>query len=90
MAKYFIAYAYFIPNGAHGFGNIEADRSWPIAGTEDVVELTEHITEAVRRTMKQPKLSLTIVNWQLFEEDIERYRPDGPPPDNIISLHATT
>ena len=25
MAKYFIAYAYFIPNGSNGFGNIEAE-----------------------------------------------------------------
>lgn len=40
MAKYFVAYAYFLKNGGHGFGNIEADRSWPIAGQDDINELT--------------------------------------------------
>ena len=45
MAKYFVAYAYFLKNGGHGFGNIEADRSWPIAGQDDINELTEHITD---------------------------------------------
>ena len=90
MAKYFIAYASFIPNGSNGFGNIEADRSWPISSTEDIADLTEHITEAVRQRLKQPRLTLAIVNWQQFEADIERYRPDGPPPNNIICLPAKT
>ena len=90
MAKYFIAYAYFIPHGSNGFGNIEADRSWPISSTEDITDLTDHITEAVRRMMKQPRLTLAIVNWKQFEPDIERYHPDGPPPNNIICLTAKT
>jgi hypothetical protein len=90
MAKYFIAYAYFIPHGPHGFGNIEADRSWPISSTEDITDLTEHITEAVRQKMKQPRLTIAIISWQQFEPDIERYRPDGPPPNNIISLPSKT
>jgi hypothetical protein len=40
--------------------------------------------------MKQPRLTLAIISWQQFEPDIEHHRPDGPPPNNIISLPAKT
>ena len=72
MAKYFVAYAYFLKNGGHGFGNIEADRSWPIAGQDDINELTEHITDSLCRAMNQPSLTLTILGWQRFEDDVPR------------------
>ncbi len=89
MAKYFVAYAYFLKNGGHGFGNIEADRSWPIAGQADINELTEHITDSLCRAMNQPSLTLTILGWQRFEDDIERKRPEPGQPSNVISLHPS-
>ncbi|TXT28324.1 MAG: hypothetical protein FD131_3189 [Rhodocyclaceae bacterium] len=86
MAKYFIAYAYFVPHGSQGFGNIEVDRSWPIAGTADIQELTERITDSMRRTTRQPNLTLTIISWQLFEADIGRKLYDETPPDNLVEF----
>ena len=86
MAKYFVSYAYFVPHGPQGFGNIEADRSFPIAGTADITELTEHITDALRRTMKQPKVSITILSWCEFEPDIERQQRSPSSTDNVIQL----
>ena len=86
MAKYFVSYAYFVPNGSQGFGNIEADRSFLIAGTADITELTEHITDALRRTMKQPKVSITILSWREFEPDIERQQRSPSSTDNVIQL----
>ncbi len=77
MAKYFISYAYFLNNGDHGFGNIEADRSWPISSQADVIDLTGHITDSLCRAMNVPSLKVTIIGWQRFEDDIERELPRG-------------
>lgn len=85
--KYFVSYAYFISKtGGHGFGNIEADRSWPIAGTEDIRELTEHITESLRRFMNRRDVTLTIISWQAFEPDIDRKRPVPGDSVNVLKL----
>lgn len=86
MAKYFIAYSYFVPHGSQGFGNIEVDRSYPIAGTADITELTEAIADAMRREMRVPTINIVILNFREFEPDIERqnYRSSGA--GNVISL----
>lgn len=87
--KYFVSYAYFISQtGGHGFGNIEADRSWPIPGTEDIQELTEHITESLRRAMNRRDVTLTIIGWQPFEPEIERKRPAPGDSGNVVKLRT--
>lgn len=87
--KYFVSYAYFLQNGGSGFGNIEADRSWPISSSQDITELTAHITDSVSRAMRGKQLTLTILSWQQFEPDIERKRVDGSSRSNIVTLHPT-
>lgn len=84
--KYFIAYAYFLKNNAHGFGNIEVDRSWPIAGVEDITELTAHINDSVSRAMGRTDVSLTIISWQKFEDDIPRKKTDDSGSAKVVKL----
>ena len=86
MSKYFIAYAYFVPGGSQGFGNIEVDRTYPIAGTTDITELTEAITDALRREMRTPSLSVAIINFREFEPDIHRAPVATDGPNNVITL----
>ena len=86
MARYFVSYAYFGQRGTQGFGNIEVERSYPIAGTADITELTQHITDALRRATTQPSLTISIINWREFEQDIERRAIDPTRPDNVINL----
>ena len=83
--KYFVSYAYFVKNGAHGFGNIGMERSWPISGPEDIEDLTSQITDAVSRAMGK-SLTLTIMGWQQFEPDIERTRGSSSGESNVIQL----
>lgn len=84
--KYFISYAYFIPKGSQGFGNIEVDRTYPISSTNDVAELTEAIASAMSREMRVPEINISILNFRQFEPDIERknYSPENK--GNVISL----
>lgn len=83
--KYFVSYAYFVKNGAHGFGNIGVERSWPISGPEDIEDLTSQITDSVSRAMGK-SLTLTIMGWQQFEPDIERIRTGESIESNVIRL----
>lgn len=83
--KYFISYAYFLQHGGSGFGNIEVERSWPIAGAEDIEDLTSQITDSLSRTMARD-LTLTILGWQQFEADIERVRRNNNGPSNVVRL----
>ena len=90
MAKYFISYAYFIPRGSQGFGNIEVDRTYPIAGTHDIAELTEAITDALRREMRNPNITVAIINFREFEPDIHRVPAATGTPSNVITLRPKT
>ncbi len=86
MSKYFIAYAYFASGGAQGFGNIEVDRAYPIASTADITELTDAITDAVRREMRVPTVNIVILNFREFEPDIERQNYGADSKDNVVSI----
>lgn len=83
--KYFVAYAYFLKNGAHGFGNIEVQRSWPISGTDDITDLTSQITDDLSRAMKREP-DVTIIGWQRFEDDVERIRGQKGDSGNVVHL----
>ena len=51
-----------------------------------------HRTHNGGRPAEAEAAALNVGHRQLkqFEADIERYRPDGPPPNNIICLPAKT
>jgi len=86
MATYFISYSYFTPKGANGFGNIAIERSYPIAGPGDVSELTETITEAMRRELKVETVHVAILNFREFEPDIQREPTGERSIDNVVLL----
>lgn len=86
MAKYFVSYSYFTPRGAQGFGNIAIERSFSIAGPDDIAELTGAITDAMQRELKAEKVNVVIINFREFEPDVQRNPTRESSTDNVVVL----
>lgn len=68
-AKYFVAYAFYMPDGQEGWGNATVNRALPVTEMKDVQSMTAAIQK------QEPRLAgaqIQIINWRRFEKPGDR------------------